>query len=46
MDMEILVDPYAARLTDEAAALKGKIRQEMMKSAVKELVPYTGDGED
>ena len=40
------VDPYAPCLTDEAAALEGKVRQEMMKSAVKELRPYSGDGED
>ena len=40
------VDPYAPCLTNEAAALEGKVRQEMMKSAVKELRPYTGDGKD
>ena len=46
MDTDMPVDPYAPCLTNEAAALEGKVRQEMMKSAIKELRPYTGDGED
>ena len=40
------VDPYSASLTAEAAAIEEKLRQEMMKSAVKELAPYSGDGEE
>ena len=40
------VDPYSASLTTEAAAIEEKLRQEMMKSAVKELAPYSGDGEE
>ena len=46
MDKEAPAGPYAACLTDEAATLEGKVRREMMKSAVEELVPNTGNGED
>jgi hypothetical protein len=40
------VDPCASSLTDEASITEGKIRESMLKSALKEISPFTGVNED
>ena len=40
------VDPHAAGLTSEAELSELKVREAMMKSAVKDLSPWSGNNED
>jgi hypothetical protein len=45
-DGDAPVDPYASSLTDEARIAEGKIRESMLKSALKEISPFSGLNED
>ena len=40
------VDPYAASLTSEAQISEAKVREGMMKSALKEISPFSDNSED